>query len=54
MIIHNALYTKDLFRSILGPELIFVILSMDKEEVRKRVLARHHGEEQAAEFMEVK
>merc|ERR1711892_1211658 len=48
-------FTRELrkhIRSILGPELIFVILSMDKEEVRKRVLARHHGEEQAAEFME--
>merc|ERR1712123_30325 len=48
-------FTRELrkhIRSILGPELTFVILSMDKEEVRKRVLARHHGEEQAAEFME--
>jgi len=48
-------FTRELrkhIRSILGPELIFVILSMDTEEVRKRILARHHGEEQAAEFME--
>merc|ERR1712106_770606 len=43
---------RDHIRSRLGPDLIFVILSMDKEEVRKRVTARHHGEEQAAEMME--
>jgi len=43
---------RDHIRSRLGPDLIFVILSMDKEEVRKRVTARHHGEEQASEMME--
>jgi len=43
---------RDHIRSILGPDLIFVILSMDKEEVRKRVLARHHGDEQTQEMME--
>ena len=41
-------------RSRLGPDLIFVLLDMDKEEVRKRVKDRHHGEEQAADIMEVK
>ena len=41
-------------RSRLGPDLVFVVLSMDKEEVRKRVKARHHGEEQAADIMEVR
>jgi len=43
---------RDHIRSVLGPDLIFVILSMDEEEVRKRVTARHHGEEQASELME--
>merc|ERR1711892_251463 len=43
---------RDHIRSILGPDLIFVILSMDEAEVRKRVTARHHGEEQASEMME--
>merc|ERR1712123_54606 len=43
---------RDHIRSVLGPDLIFVILSMDEEEVRKRVTARHHGEEQAAEMVE--
>ena len=40
-------------RSRLGPDLVFVILSMDKEEVRRRVKARHQGEEQAVDLMEV-
>ena len=40
-------------RSRLGPDLVFVVLSMDKGEIRKRVKARHHGEEQAVEMMEV-
>ena len=40
-------------RSTLGPDLVFVVLNMDMEEVRKRVLARHHGEESAVEMMEV-
>ena len=37
----------------MGPDLVFVVLNMDKEEIRKRVKARHHGEEQAVEMMEV-
>ena len=43
----------DICRSRLGPDLVFVVLNMDKEEIRKRVKARHHGEEQATEMMEV-
>ena len=43
----------NILRARLGPDLIFVILSMDKEDVRKRVTARHHGEEQASEMFEV-
>jgi len=43
---------RDHIRSLLGPELVFVVLSMDAEENRKRVKARHHGEEQAVEMME--
>ena len=38
----------------MGSDLVFVVLSMDKGEIRKRVKARHHGEEQAVEMMEVK
>ena len=40
-------------RSILGPDLVFVILNMDKEDIRKRVKDRHHGDDKAVELMEV-
>ena len=30
---------------------MFVILSMDREEVRKRVTDRHKGDEQAADML---
>eukprot|EP00091_Calanus_sinicus_P022987 TRINITY_DN7576_c0_g1_i3.p1 TRINITY_DN7576_c0_g1~~TRINITY_DN7576_c0_g1_i3.p1 ORF type:complete len:118 (+),score=36.63 TRINITY_DN7576_c0_g1_i3:244-597(+) len=43
---------RDHIRSRLGPDLVFVILSMDKEEIRKRVKDRHHGDEHAVEMME--
>jgi len=42
---------RDLVRARLGPKLVFVILSMDMDDVRKRVKERHHGEEAAAEMM---
>ena len=37
----------------MGPDLIFVVLTMDMEEVRKRLMARHHGDESVVEMMEV-
>ena len=40
-------------RSILGPDLIFVVLTMDMEEVKKRVIARHNGNESVQELFEV-
>ena len=40
-------------RSVLGPDLIFVVLTMDMEEVKKRVMIRHHGDESAVEMFEV-
>merc|ERR1712142_1102284 len=43
---------RDHIRSRLGPDLMFVVLSMDKEELRKRLTARHQGDQQAAELME--
>jgi len=43
---------RDHIRSRLGPDLVFVVLSMDAEENRKRVKARHHGEEQVVEMIE--
>jgi len=42
---------RDHIRSILGQDLMFVILSMDREEVRKRVTDRHKGDEQAADML---
>ena len=41
------------FRSLLGPDLVFVVLRMDMEEVKKRVLARHGGNEKVVEMFEV-
>jgi len=43
---------RDHIRSRLGPDLVFVILNMDAEEIKKRVKARHHGEEQAVGMFE--
>ena len=40
-------------RSVLGPDLIFVVLTMDMEEVKKRVTDRHHGDESAFEMFKV-
>jgi len=42
---------RDHIRSISGQDLMFVILSMDREEVRKRVTDRHKGDEQAADML---
>ena len=35
---------RDFMRSCLGPELIFVVLIMEEEELRKRILNRHRGD----------
>ena len=43
----------DNFRSILGPDLVFVVMDMDIEDVRKRVATRHGGHEGAVEMMTV-
>jgi len=42
---------RDLVRANLGPDLLFVILSMDMDDVRKRVKERHHGDDSAVELM---
>jgi len=44
---------RDLIREVLGPDVVFVLLRMPPEELRKRVLARHNGEEGAADFMKI-
>ena len=40
-------------RTQLGRELVFVVLSMEEEEVRARLLGRHQGHEQFAEVLMV-
>merc|ERR1712013_459441 len=42
---------RDHIRSKLGKDLLFVILSMDKEDQRKRVTDRHQGSDQAADLV---
>merc|ERR1712215_410354 len=42
---------RDFIRSRLGPDLIFVFLNMDPEDVRNRVLERHQGDEDAADML---
>jgi len=42
---------RDLIRSKLGPDLVFVILTMDLEDVKKRVMKRHDGHEGAVEML---
>ena len=42
-----------LLRSVLGPDLIILVLSMTSEERRSRVLLRHDGDLSAADKMDV-
>jgi len=42
---------RDFIRERLGPDLVFVVLSMDAEDMKKRVRERHHGDESAVEMM---
>jgi len=39
-------------RSILGPDLIFVVLTMDMDEIKTRVTTRHHGDESVFKMFE--
>ena len=45
---------RDFVRNILGSDVVFVLLNMSKENMRKRLHVRHHGEETAIRLMEVK
>ena len=40
-------------RSILGPDLVFVILTMDDEDVRRRLKDRHGDKDEALDLLEV-
>ena len=44
---------RDNLRKILGPQLIFILLTMPSEARRKRILSRHGYREAAVEMMEV-
>ena len=39
---------------MLGPDLIFIVLTMSKEDKNKRLMNRHDGDLQFVEFLEVK
>ena len=43
----------DIFRSRIGPDLVFVVLSMDKEDVRERLCTRHMGDKKMVDTLMV-
>merc|ERR1712029_799196 len=43
---------RDMMREIFGPDLIFIVLTMSKEEKKKRLMNRHDGDLQFVELME--
>ena len=44
---------RDCLRDILGPDLVIINLTMSDEDRKKRILARHMGDENAWDAMEV-
>ena len=51
---NTALWNVSLrYRSVLGPDLIILVLSMTSEERRNRVLLRHDGDVSSADKMDV-
>ena len=44
---------RDNLRKILGPQLVFILLTMPSEDRRKRILSRHKDDEGAVEMMDV-
>ena len=42
-----------IYRSRLGPDLVFVILDMELEQQVKRIRSRHEGDEDTVEMMKV-
>lgn len=44
-------HLRDFIRSRLGPELVFVVLQMNEDDIRKRVTNRHKGQESAVEML---
>merc|ERR1711973_628606 len=43
---------RDMMRKMLGPDLIFIVLTMSKEDKNKRLMNRHDGDLQFVEFLE--
>lgn len=44
---------RDNLRKILGPQLVFILLTMPSEDRRKRIMSRHKNDEGAVEMMDV-
>ena len=44
---------RDNLRKILGPQLVFILLTMPSEDRRMRILSRHKNDEGAVDMMEV-
>ena len=44
---------RDNLRKILGPQLVFILLSMPSEDRRQRILSRHKNDKSAVEMMDV-
>ena len=44
---------RDNLRKILGPQLVFILLTMPSEDRRKRIMSRHKNDEGAVDMMEV-
>ena len=40
-------------RSRLGPDLVFIVLTMNQEEVRKRLMDRHNNQQETVNFLMV-
>ena len=46
----NVIY----YRELLGPDLIIIVLTMSSADRRQRIIERHHGDEHAADVLDVR
>ena len=51
--IRSPLFLDFLSREMLGPQLVFINLTMNAEDKKKRLMKRHEGSEQFVKLMEV-
>ena len=42
------------YRKLLGPDLIIIVLTMSSADRRQRIIERHHGDEHAADVLDVR